>query len=121
MNRHFRIGLFVALAGMVGLHVRPCLGCVADGVNDVEGAPGVGRARVEAVRSDVVTVSAAAVVPTAAEATAFESGPSAAPRAVRAAAPVRRDRVAGNRTRPTLRALAHGRSPKARLVATAVR
>ena len=31
MTRQFRIGLFVALAGMVGLHVRPCLVCVADG------------------------------------------------------------------------------------------
>ncbi|MEL6905413.1 MAG: hypothetical protein AAFP22_08415, partial [Planctomycetota bacterium] len=30
MTRHFRIGLFVALSGLVGLHVRPFIGCAVD-------------------------------------------------------------------------------------------
>ena len=32
MTQQFRIALFIALAGMVGLHVRPCVGCALDAV-----------------------------------------------------------------------------------------
>jgi len=36
MTRQFRLGLFLALAAAVGLHLRPCLGClVSDGVEMV--------------------------------------------------------------------------------------
>ena len=38
MTRRFRTTLFIALAAAVGLHLRPCLGCLFTEENSQEGA-----------------------------------------------------------------------------------
>ena len=61
MTRRFRTTLFIALAAAVGLHLRPCLGCLV-----ADEQPGSARAAVVAgaerpAISAMVTLAAAPV------------------------------------------------------------